>query len=510
MLGRKATIGGLLTVAARLISRVFDLLTLIILARVLGPTDFGVVAIAVGIVSVVEAATEMPVMQVLVRLPDTTAAQFDTAFTLSLLRGLVLTAALALAAWPIASFYGDNRLAYLICTISIAPAARGLLSPKMAIFQHELSFWRDFVLEFGGKVLASAAAIAIALYTHSYWAIAIGVTSFPLAWTIGSYCFAPYRPRLGLRELDLFKGFVGWLSLAQLVTALNWQTERLLIGKFMLPSQVGLFSTSTDMASIPFFAFFGPVLRPLLAAFSRLDGDKHRLGASYLVASSGIFALGLPVLVGESLVADPAVRVVLGTQWLAAIPLVRWLALSLVTALLALPAVPLLLSAGRTRSVAVRNALEFGVKLPISLYGILAWGYTGAIAARFVSELAVGIFCMIAVRELTGLSVLRQLSVLSRSVLSTALMVPAVLAVTNLTGSEGQDPRLALALAAGAGATVYTCAMFALWRFQGRPAGPESMVIGIARPYVLRAGALVQRLRPSLRAKTLGQEGGHV
>ena len=478
MLARKVAIGSVLMVSARLIARLVDLVTMLVLARILVPADFGLVAIAASVVSIAEAALEIPVNQALVRLSAITMRQYDTAFTLSALRGLALTIALPLMAAPVASFYGEPRLVPLICVLSLAPAARGLISPRLAEFQKAMNFWRDFWLELGGKLVAFGAGLAIALLTGSYWSIVVGTVVMPVVSSAASYIVAPYRPRLTLADLAVFRGFVGWMTAAQIVSAVNWQFERLLLGKVVTTARVGVFTASSDLAGIPFLAFFGPVLRPLLAGFSHVRDDRDRLAQSYLSSLGAIGAVGLPLLVGESLVADPAVRLILGPQWLDAVPLVELLSLSLIPALFALPAVPLIMSFGQTRLIVYRNLVEFGVKLPLAIVGLLQFGLMGIVAARLVSELAAVGVSIVLVRRLAGISASAQVVVCWRSVAASLAMALPVVALRSAMPAPMDAPSAAITLAVlvATGAGVYLVTLWLLWLVSGRPAGIEAML----------------------------------
>ena len=117
-------------VFARLISRVIDLAVMLVLARLLSPADFGLVAIAMIVVLITEAALELPLSQALVRLPIIHPAYYDTAFTLSLLRGLLLCIIICAFAFPFAHFYKHSGLVPLICALSIAPAAQRISSTR--------------------------------------------------------------------------------------------------------------------------------------------------------------------------------------------------------------------------------------------------------------------------------------------------------------------------------------------------------------------------------------------
>ncbi|MBV8093279.1 MAG: lipopolysaccharide biosynthesis protein, partial [Acetobacteraceae bacterium] len=375
MLGRQTAFGGILLVGSRLATRLLDLATMLVLARILRPADFGLVAIATSLVQVVEAVLELPLNQALVRLPEISRAQCDTAFTLGAVRGLVLSFILFVAAWPLSQIYGDDRLFWLVCALTVGPVMRGLGNPSFAHFHKNMSFWRDLIVELTGKLLSFTIGIALAFLTDSYWAIAAGIIAFPTGITITSYLLKPYRPRFTLSELPVFSGFLGWMTAAQVLMALNWQSERLLLGKLKSNAELGLFSAANDMANIPMLAFLVPLQRPLLAALAKLGNDRQRVASSYQTTSSAIVAIGLPLLVGESLLAEPAIRLVLGVKWLGAVPLLRWLPLSLIPALFTAAAVPLLMSTGKTHVFFRRNLIEFCVKMPLLFAGAIAFGF---------------------------------------------------------------------------------------------------------------------------------------
>jgi len=152
---------------------------------------------------------------------DGDCAMLDTAFTLGLLRGLALAGLLALAALPFARAYHDARLVPLICFLSLAPALRGMASPRMALYARALDFRRDFASDLAGKLCSFAVALVLARLTHSYWAIAGGTVASPAISSLASFCLAPHRPRLSLRHWREFAGFLGWVTASQVLSAIN-------------------------------------------------------------------------------------------------------------------------------------------------------------------------------------------------------------------------------------------------------------------------------------------------
>ena len=470
------------TVGARLLSRALDMLTMLVLAHLLTPRDFGLVAIAMTVVFVLEAVLEMPVSQAMVRLGSLTPAHYDTAFTLSLLRGVAVAACASVVSLPFAHFYTDRRLVPLICVLGLAPAARGLVSPRLADYARELNFSRDFLVELAGKLSALTIAVSIAVMFRSYWAIAAGTVTSTVAAAVASYIIAPYRPRLALRELPSFSGFLGWVTVAQTISALNWQSDRLLLGKLTSRSSLGLFTTANDLSSLPATTFLGPALRPLLSAFSLVRNDKRRLANAYKVSTNALITVGLPILVGESLVAEPAVRLFFGERWLGAAPMLRWLSLSFIPALFAIPLGPLVMSLDRTKIFVKRNSFEFCVKIPLVIVGAIKFGLIGVIFARCVSETATAFYCMLIARQLVGVSLQQQLMRPWRTVLSSVAMaaVTAMCAphLASLHGKVALGAGLLLTALTGAG--VYCGMLFLFWSLDGHPPSLESMVFNWA------------------------------
>jgi len=475
MLGQQTALSGALMVTARLLSRVIDLGVMLILARLLTPIDFGLAAIAMTIVTILEATLELPLSQALVQLPQIEPHHFHTAFTISLLRGLVLCALCASLAVPFARWYGHPELVPLIQALSLAPAARGLQNPRLAAYAKKLNFKYEFCFELAGKALAFLVGSLTAYLTRSYWAIALCTIVAPVSISLLGYIFIPYRPHLSLRDWRLFSGFLGWISLSQIIMALNFQSDQLLLGKLMPAARLGLFTTTNNLSSIPLSALFSPVQRPLLSAFAMMRHDKARLRASYQSAASAVVTIGLPLLAGQAAVAQPLVTLLLGPQWTSAIPMFKWLSVSLIPYLFGILLTPLSMALGQTREIAQRNLVQLLVKLPLLVAGAVIYGFAGVIAARLISETATALYCMVSIRRLSGLSITMQLSTNLRAIVSCLVMLSAVLWLNAaLPFPQGLTSQLLrLLLLVGTGVTVYTVCLLVSWHLAGRPRGLE-------------------------------------
>ncbi|HVE22367.1 MAG TPA: oligosaccharide flippase family protein [Acidocella sp.] len=475
MLAHKTAAASLLVVATRMLTRFGDLITLLVLAYELKPADFGLVALASSLIFITESIFELPLVEVVLRVDVLERSHLDTAFTLSALRGLgVMTILLALA-WPFAHFYHDPRLMKLIAVLSLSPVTRGLQSPKLISYIKEMSFWRSSVIELVGKVMALIIAVTIAILTKSYWAIAAGTVAAPVTMAIASFVLAPYRPLLCLTQWRYFAGFLGWTSLAQIIRSITWQSDTMLLGRIAGHLELGLFTTANNLSSIPLLAVLQPIYRPLLASLSSVKHDPERLRRAYQLISIAAITIGLPALIGESLLAKPLIQVLLGPHWLAAVPMMRYLALSIIPCLFALPLGPMVMALNQAHYFPRRNAFELCVKLPILIVAGIKFGVPGIIAARVISEIAVAIYAFILARRLIGLGVFQQIIGPWRSYVSAALMTAGVM----FLGAQLQAdfahirPIFLLASLASAGAVIYVASLTLLWLGCGRPPGIE-------------------------------------
>lgn len=484
-IGKRTAAAAVWLVSVRLLTKSIDFIALLVLARLLTPADFGLVAIAMTLIFIVEAVLELPINQALVRQPVITQSQLDTAFTLAVLRGLILAALLALAAYPFSFIYGDRRLVGLVLALGWAPLLRGLMSPKLAVYARQIDFRRDFIIDLSGKIVSLAVSIVLAWQTHSYWALVLGTVVTPLVMMITSYLVAPYMPRLSLRDWSIFAGFAGWSTVTQMLSALSWQADRLILGRFATRQQLGTFTLANDLSYIPELALIKPIMRPLMSAFAHVGDNPERLRHAYQRASIALLAVGSPVMLGLCLLADPVVRLMLGGKWLLAIPILQILPLSLIPPLLSAPFWSLAMAAGRPRLYTWQTLVDLVVRSALLLVGAMMAGVSGVIVGRILASLLSAISAAWCVRSITGASVFRQFGAAWRVALAGAALSGGVYLLRPLAeGQAGIALALAVGLAAAVGGLLYITTLFAAWRLAGAPDGVESWCIDRVRQRV--------------------------
>jgi O-antigen/teichoic acid export membrane protein len=465
-------------IGARLAGRGIDFVALLVLARLLTPADFGVVAVAMSLILIVEAVFELPVGQVLLVEKTINRPLLDTAFTLSIVRGLMLALLVCGAAWPFAIFYHDPRLLPLICTLALAPAVRGIQNPGMILYDRALDFKRQISIDVASKLASCVISSLLAYLTGSYWALAVGTVLTPLLLLMMSFTLVPYRPRLTLVEWRLFSSFLGWLSAGQVFAALTWQVDRLVLGWAMNKPAVGRFTIADNLSALPNQILLTPIIGPLSVSLSQVRDDEQRLQGAYLKLMSMVALVGFPALTALALFADPFVRVALGPAWGNAGEILRWLSLASIPALLWSPFNTLALATKRSWLIFSRQLLDFVVKVPSAIGLILAFGLIGACMARGIATTIIGVASLFAARKIIAVRVRDQLQAIGRPAFGSGMMAALLYWPVSHLFVDTSLAMLVMTMAVLAmlGAAIYSISVGLLWKMAGSPAGGEALI----------------------------------
>lgn len=471
MLAVKTLKGAGWLILSRTLGRSIDFFTLLILARLLAPTDFGTAALAISLVAIVDMVLEVPVTQALVRLPSIDKTHLDTGFTISCVRGLLTSTIILLAAWPFSVLNNDPVLASLICFLALGPVCRGLVSPAMVHYSRNLGFRRAFALELSSKICATIVVLIVVLSGGGYWAIVANFVVVSIASTIASYVLAPYRPAFSFKQLSSFTGFIGWYSLSQLIAALNWQFDRLLVGSMSSRTTFGNYTVAGDVSVLPTQTVIGPAMQSVMAAFSQINDNPERLRQAFLKAVRLVMLVSTPICVGISMSADIVTDLLLGAKWHEAAPLLSLLAI----AVLPIPYFQVLVSLGlsldKARSIFRLNLIDLCFRVVFIGSGVYFASVTGASYARIFLAFLMGYFYIAGVRELIGLGVLVQLRNLWKIGCAVVLMAIAVHFLRDAIASRDIPIIAEMAIVGAIGSMVYLATLYGLGMRLSRGAG---------------------------------------
>ncbi len=450
------------SVSSRLFSRVIDLATLLILARILVPADFGLTALAFSIVSILDMVLEIPIVQALTRLRTLDKGHYDTAFTLGLIRGLAFAAITLAAAWPFSQFYHDDRLFALVAVLAIAPVARSLYSPRMVDQMRELRFAPVFAAQVAGKIFAAGLALWTLFAGGGYWAIAVNNVAAASATTAITYLFAPYRPALSLVQFKDFSGFMGWFSLSQVIAALNWQFDRFVLGAGVSKSELGQYTMAGDLAVMPTQSLIGPAMQPILSAFSKLTDDPERLRNAFLRAGTIMMMISAPICILIFSTADWITEILFNNQWANVSTYLAFLALTVIPVAYYQVFYSMALSVNRASVVFRMNCIDLASRLVMVPAGLYLYDVMGVILARGAAAVLLLLLCLHFAKALIGVRVVDQLGGLAKVAAACFAMSLCLFFCIAWLEGHAWNPVLEILIAVTSGGLVYLIALYFL------------------------------------------------
>jgi O-antigen/teichoic acid export membrane protein len=473
-------------IAFRLLDRSIGLISVLVLARVLTPADFGLVAMATALIAFVELFGSFGLEVALIQRPGATREHYDSAWTMNALIGVSIAVVLFACAWPLAWFYGDSRLVALVAFLALGPLIQGWENIGVVAFRKELNFDREFRFLLSKRLLSFAITVALALWLRSYWALAIGMVCGRLAGVAISYALHPFRPRWTLSRAGDLLHFSIWLVAQNLFVFLKDRGPDFIIGKFAGAHAVGMWSLANEVSSLVGTELIQPMNRAALPTYSRLANDRFALAAAYLSAAGLVAVLVMPLVVGLAAVAPLVVAVLLGPQWRDVGPLISLLAFHGLTDVFLRTAASAVLATGRPVVYAKIYALQACVLLPVSFWLTREYGVQGAVIAAVGTALGLLPLNATLVARALGVTGRQLLATVWRPLLAAAVMYgvtmlaqPAIDAATLTAGRA----LMLLALYVPLGAATYIVAELSLWAACGRPSGAETTLLAYTAGY---------------------------
>jgi O-antigen/teichoic acid export membrane protein len=371
-LKEKTIRGGLARICAQAATFLLRIGSLIILARLLGPKDFGLLGMVTAFTGVLTLFRDFGLSSATVQRPTITEEQISTLFWINILVGAVL-AILTIASAPmLAALYHEPR----ILGVTLALAAGFLFNAvgvqHSALLQREMRYTALAVINVVALIVSSAVGIGGARAGYGYWAlVAMNVVS-PLVGTLG-LCFTsawvPGMPRrqAGVRSMIRFGGTI---TLNSLVVYIASNLEKVLLGRFWGVEAIGIYGRAYQLVNIPTDNLNSAIGEVAFSALSRLQDDPGRLKSYFLKGYSLVLALTLPITIACALFADDIVLVLLGPKWKAASPILRLLAPTILVFAIANPLSWLLSAIG---------LVERNLKLALFIAPTMIGGYVIAL-----------------------------------------------------------------------------------------------------------------------------------
>ncbi len=462
-------------IGMRWTDRLIGLISTMILARLLLPEDFGIIAMASIVVGLADVLLDMGVNITLIQNSNATQEDYNAAWTIRLIESTLGALLVFAVAEPAAEYFRDPRVADVTRALAFSLFLTGCENIGVVNFQKKMEFGLEFRFFFIKRMVGFVITVSAALLLHSYWAMVIGALSARAIGSILSYAAHPMRPRLSLARVKPMLSFSSWNLLRGIGNYVGENLHRFLVGRRENPEVMGAYSLGSDIAALPSTELLAPLSRVLFPLFVKLKHDLTQLKKAFLLAL-GIQALvGIPAGTGMALVSSELVLALLGEKWIAAIPFVQLMGAINILNAIGLSGGYLLLALGRSQATAISSWLIILLFVALAVLAIPEGGAMAIAQLRFsVAVFGFFVFIYLVKRELPGLRVSEMLAEIWRPCVASALMAVCLIGLPSLSGM----PAIAqLLMKVALGALVFAMSLLALWRLAGCPAGAESYLL---------------------------------
>jgi PST family polysaccharide transporter len=439
----------------------------IVLARLVEPSAFGLLALGLVALGVFDRLKDVGVGQGLVQRPGPWSRLAPTGFTLTVSGAIVLAGLCAVFAPQIAELLGDRALAPVLQVLAISLAVSGLAVFPDAALRRHMYFRQRTAPELAGAVAKGVVSIALALAGWGVWSLAWGQVAGSAATTIG-YWIAyrrhsdePIRPgwdRPVAKSLLTYGGQLAWVSLAALLLD---NLDYILIGRRLGAEQLGYYTVAFRLPELLVISICTVIGQVLFSSFSARQDDGAGLRGQYLAATSVVAMVIVPIGAGLSATAPDVVPVVLGDAFSASVPVLQFLGIYGLVYGLTFHAGELYKATGRAHILLWLAVVKLVLMLP-TLWIAAGHSITAVAGALVGLHVVFAVLRAGIVRRYVGISVGAQVRAVIAPVVAGAAMWGAVALVGALLPEWPHLVRLVLLMVVGA--VVYLGALVVLDR----------------------------------------------
>jgi len=314
----------------RLVTSILGLVSFVILARLLVPSDFGLVSIAMLIIGALEVFTRSGLQHSVVQKTEVSRPELYAIWSFDVVRGVLLGVIMFLSAPYIGAFMNSPGSVPVIRVMSVIPLLLFLPNIDMTLIWKELETKKMFCVEAAGLVTSVVVGISFALLYRNVWALVASVLTNHLVRVLASYLVSPSCPRF-VWDWSVVKYHLGYgrqIMINGIGYYLFTNLDGWFVGKVMGESALGFYRKAYTLGNLPATELANVLARVSFPSFSKLKDDRQRLGCAFLRVQQMLALVMMPISAMLFFFAAPLVHVLLGEKWMPMIPafqiLVLW------------------------------------------------------------------------------------------------------------------------------------------------------------------------------------------
>jgi len=439
-LGRRTARGGFYTLGAHGVRFVVQIGSTAVLARLLTPDDFGLLAMVAATTGFLGMFKDLGLSQATIQRKVITHSQVSTLFWTNIVLSAVLGLILMLAAPLIAAFYKEPRLFWITMALAALYPLGGITAQPYALLIRQMRFGAMGLIQVLGLAAGAVTAVVFASFGAGYWslvAMAAAQALLTAAMSLRMSSWIPGQPGRLADALPLLK-FGSHVTVDGLCTFASRNVDQIVIGSVIGAGPLGFYSRAYSLVLFPIQQINAPLNGVILPVLSRLQSDAARFQHYFLRALGLVATVSAPPVAMAIVAAPVVVRVVLGPQWEAAVPIFRWLGPAALCGTIAMAPSWIFISLGHTRLL-VRLSMINATLATLGFLAAIRWGVEGvAISASASSFLGTALMLRSA-SNCSGIALGDMAKALAPPLISSAIAA-GVLYVTALAGIGSKTP----------------------------------------------------------------------
>jgi lipopolysaccharide exporter len=392
-LSKRVVRGGIWVFGLRIANRGLGFIRTIILAHLLAPHDFGLFGIAMLAISTLETFSQTGFQAALVQKKKNVGSYLDTAWTISAIRGIILSLILFSSAPVIAKFFSSAQATLIIKVIAVSTLLSGFRNIGLVFFQKELEFNKQFLYEISATFVDLTVAIILAFILRNVWALVWGGLAANFVRLFMSYIIHPYRPRIKLEKEKFQKlfGFGKWVLGSSILAFLITQGDDIFVGKMLGVTVLGLYQMAYLISNLPATEITHVISQVSFPAYSKLQDDLPKLREAYLKILQLTALVSIPLAGVIFILAPEFTNIFLGEKWMPMVAAMQALVLWGLIRAIGATTGPIFQGMGRPWIATKLQFVQLSL-LAILIYPLsIRWGILGASLAVVFAALAANI-----------------------------------------------------------------------------------------------------------------------
>jgi O-antigen/teichoic acid export membrane protein len=385
-IGRRAVSGGFVTVGAQAAKFALNIGGVAILARLLTASEFGLVGMVLAITGLAGIFNTLGLSTATVQRQDITQKQVSNLFWINIAASGIVTIVCSCLAPVLAWFYRDSRVGPIMLAMSLVFLLRGSTVQHRALLTRQMRFLSIGIIDVTSMFVGFATACVLAWRGFSYWALVAQQLSNALAGLVLTWCVSKWRPSLPSRGSSVrsLASFGAHLSAADFVYLFLINADGILIGRFLGPVSLGLYTRASALLNRPLEQIFVPINTVMDPVLSRLQSDPEQYRRTFLRTFSTLIVLSFSFSAMCLALSRPLVLFILGPNWEGVIPLFSASALLAVSVPVGTVVCWLYQSQGRGKDQLQSHFITGAVTFVSYLVGLI-WGPLGLIISVAVA-----------------------------------------------------------------------------------------------------------------------------